>query len=273
MSEEREYVLGTDEAELNRLGLQHRLWADAASNQWRRARFGPGMRILDLGSGPGFATRDLCELVGAGGSVVAADLSKRFIDFVRAHPTTPGSAPIEAHCIDANDLHTVIDESSLDGVYLRWVLHFTPEPAKVIEQAARALKPGGRLAVQDYSNWQGLHWGPLNATLPILRRGILSSYEEVRADSNVGSIVPGLCERSGLRVIEITPLTRVFTPADPLWMWPDSYFRNYLPRITERGHLTPDELDAIMAEWQALGEEPGAMFFGPIQTEVIAEKM
>ncbi len=37
-----EYVLGTDEAELTRLGLQHRLWGDAAHALWRRGGIVPG---------------------------------------------------------------------------------------------------------------------------------------------------------------------------------------------------------------------------------------
>ena len=55
---EHEYVLGTDRAELERLGLQHQLWSEHAPRAWERAGFQRGMKLLDVGCGPGFATFD-----------------------------------------------------------------------------------------------------------------------------------------------------------------------------------------------------------------------
>ncbi|HXU78754.1 MAG TPA: class I SAM-dependent methyltransferase, partial [Methylomirabilota bacterium] len=69
--EEKEYVLGTDGAELERLGLQHQLWLAQAASIWERAGFRRGHRILDVGCGPGFAALDLAERVGPRGRIVA----------------------------------------------------------------------------------------------------------------------------------------------------------------------------------------------------------
>ena len=73
------YLLGTDADERRRLETQHRLWAEWAHDLWDRAGFGPGDRLLDLGCGPGFASVELAERVGAGGRVLAVDESARFI--------------------------------------------------------------------------------------------------------------------------------------------------------------------------------------------------
>ncbi|MFY9341712.1 MAG: methyltransferase domain-containing protein, partial [Planctomycetota bacterium] len=76
MSErEREYVLGTGADELSRLGLQHRLWSDAAHQAWQRACIRPGQRVLDVGCGPGYAAFDLAQIVTAVGAVVGVDES------------------------------------------------------------------------------------------------------------------------------------------------------------------------------------------------------
>src|SRR5262245_39571237 len=78
-SSEREYVLGTHDVEVERLGLQHRVWRARARDAWRRAGFTAGQTILDLGCGPGFASLDLAELTGPPGRVVAIDQSARFL--------------------------------------------------------------------------------------------------------------------------------------------------------------------------------------------------
>ena len=75
--QERDYVLGTHDEEIERLALQHRVWRPRASDAWRRAGFTQGQTILDVGCGPGHATLDLAEIVGQSGRVVALDRSRQ----------------------------------------------------------------------------------------------------------------------------------------------------------------------------------------------------
>ncbi|MGH8442569.1 MAG: SAM-dependent methyltransferase, partial [Nevskiaceae bacterium] len=60
---ERDYVLGTHDEEIARLGLQHELWRPRMLAGWDRAGFKEGMRIVDVGAGPGYATVDLAARV------------------------------------------------------------------------------------------------------------------------------------------------------------------------------------------------------------------
>ena len=263
-------MLGTHDAELERLGLQHRLWADTASAQWLRAGFAPGHTILDIGCGPGFAARDLAQLVGATGKVIGIDESRRYIEFVRSTPSPPGAGPIEASEGDVQ--HLALAPASIDGAYARWVLSFTPEPERVIEGVSRALRPGASLAVHDYSHWMGLHWGPRNDTLPLLRRGILAAYTAAQADSSVGARVPAMMERHGLAIAEIRPLARIARPGEAMWHWPRTFLRTFLPKIVESGHMPEADRLAIEAEWDAIEREPGAFFHTPPQVAIIARR-
>src|SRR5258705_4037877 len=79
MAAERDYVLGTHEEELARLGLQHRVWRPVVLDCWQRAGVTVGKRVLDVGAGPGYATVDLAEIVGPTGEVVALESSGNFI--------------------------------------------------------------------------------------------------------------------------------------------------------------------------------------------------
>ena len=84
MASSKDYVLGTHDEEIERLGLQHRAWRQRALDAWRSARIGVGQSVLDVGCGPGYATLDLAELVGPSGRVVAVDKSERFLGALEA---------------------------------------------------------------------------------------------------------------------------------------------------------------------------------------------
>src|SRR5206468_3743802 len=60
-SKERDYVLGTHDEELERLGVQHRAWRPVVLDCWKKAGITAGSRVLDVGAGPGYATVDLAE--------------------------------------------------------------------------------------------------------------------------------------------------------------------------------------------------------------------
>src|SRR6266496_2004890 len=83
MATERDYVLGTHDEELERLGLQHRVWRPAVLDCWQKAGITLGKRVLDVGAGPGYATVDLAEIVGPTGEVVALERSKNFVRAMR----------------------------------------------------------------------------------------------------------------------------------------------------------------------------------------------
>ena len=58
MGADRDYILGTHEQELARLGLQHRAWRPVALDCRQRAGITVGTRVLDVGAGPGYAAID-----------------------------------------------------------------------------------------------------------------------------------------------------------------------------------------------------------------------
>ena len=77
---QQDYVLGTHDDEIMRLGLQHRVWRARVLASWQAAEIGPRQTVLDVGCGPGYAALDLAELVGPSGAVIAIDKSERFLD-------------------------------------------------------------------------------------------------------------------------------------------------------------------------------------------------
>src|SRR5512137_941250 len=104
MNRDNDYVLGTHDAEIERLGLQHRVWRPRALDAWQRAGLTAGQTVIDIGAGPGYASLDLAEIVGGTGRVMAVERSRRFLDALETMARQRGLAnitTIEADVVDA----------------------------------------------------------------------------------------------------------------------------------------------------------------------------
>lgn len=270
MREANEYLLGTDDDELRRLGFQHQVWAGYAAASWERGGFGPGHRVLDLGCGPGYATLDLARLVGAEGRVVGVDASPRFVAHLQARAAALGATNVSAEVQDAETLDMPADH--FDGAYARWVLTFVRRPEAIVAGAARALRRGGRLVIHDYSKYDGLQLAPEHRVTETVVAAISRSWRDGGGDPHVGARLPRLMADAGLEVVSITPIHRVARPGTALWQWPRTFFDNYLPGLVERGYLARDEMDAFDAVWAERAADPAAYFATPPMVEVVGVK-
>jgi ubiquinone/menaquinone biosynthesis C-methylase UbiE len=120
--EKGDYVLGAEDAEVRRLGLQHLVWRPRASDAWRRGGFTVGQHLLDVGCGPGHATLDLAAIVGTSGKVSAIDRSEKFLTSLRSRLSRQSIHNVELLAID-------LDQGALpqlrgDGAWCRWVFTF-----------------------------------------------------------------------------------------------------------------------------------------------------
>jgi trans-aconitate methyltransferase len=95
-----------------------------------------GMRILDVGCGDGTLTQKIVE---RGATVMGIDASEAMVAAAQAKG-------IDARHISAYDLAF---ENEFDAAFSNAALHWmTEDPARVLRNIARALKPGGRFVVE-----------------------------------------------------------------------------------------------------------------------------
>src|SRR5262245_40928459 len=113
INQNRDYVLGTHDDEIQRLALQHRVWRPRALDAWRRAGFTFGQTLLDVGCGPGYAALDLADIVGPTGRIIAVDGSRRFLDFLEATCRQRGLENIET--VEADLDRTELPDVAADG--------------------------------------------------------------------------------------------------------------------------------------------------------------
>ncbi len=266
-----EYVLGVDDRELARLGFQHRVWAKEAHELWRTARVGPDQRVLDLGAGPGFASVDLAHLVGPGGEVIALDEAQRFLDHIESLKRS-GACPAHVRTMRAKAEAFECAPGSVDVVFARWLLCFSPHPAAAIGCAARALAPGGRMAIQDYTHYQ-LHG--FNVDSEVFARTIAAAAQSFAlhgGDANIGWRLPALLDAAGLRVVSLRSIVRLARPGEALWEWPRSFWRSYAPKLVAMGLLDEADCQAFLDLWEERSRNPQALFMTPPMLAIVAEK-
>ena len=102
----------------------------------------PAWTVGDLGCGTGQTTAALAPFVGR---VIAVDESSAMLAAARKRLDAHQNVELRSGRLE--DLP--IDDASLDAGVLSLVLHFVVDPPKVLAEAARVLRPGGRLLVVD----------------------------------------------------------------------------------------------------------------------------
>ena len=105
----------------------------------------PGAQVLDLASGAGSQTLHAARRVGATGRVVASDISETMLQHVRENARAARLENVSTLAGAAEDLE--VEPGSFDAVTCRLGLMLFAEPAKALNAAKRALKPGGKLAL------------------------------------------------------------------------------------------------------------------------------
>lgn len=158
-----------------------------------RARHTENARVLDVGCGAGFLSN---ALAAAGFDVDALDASPGSLAVAARHDT---SGRVRYRCGDA--LTLPYPDQSFDVVCAMDFLEHVEQPARVVAEAARVLRPGGTFFFHTFNRnilaWlvviKGVEWFVKNTPpdLHVLR--LFLKPEELR----------GMCASSGLAVVEL----------------------------------------------------------------------
>ncbi|MHB8293600.1 MAG: class I SAM-dependent methyltransferase [Acidimicrobiales bacterium] len=145
------------------IALQRRVWNRRAVSWDEGAAHNPGLVkvvdavlaraggtstdvALDLGCGSGQLTLPLARTVGR---VIAVDVSEAMTGLLKANAAAAGIANVETIVTAVEELD--LAPASVDVIVSNYVLHHVDDAAKarVVQEAARWLKPGGKLVIGD----------------------------------------------------------------------------------------------------------------------------
>ena len=268
--EDEDYIIGANEAEVQRLGLQHALWREAALGAWRRAGLKEGMTVLDLGCGPGYAAFDLAQLVGPGGRVIAVDQSELFLQALEAGARARGLSNIEPRQAAIEDF--AWPEGECDRVWSRWVLCFLPDPDTAIAGIDRALKPGGVFMTLEYIDYSSFRLEPAEPVFDRFVAAVEASWRHFEGDPNVGRRFPGMFNRHGWTIEEMTPEMHAVRPGEALWRWPASWLKEAPARLVELGFLSSEDAAGFLDFVARREGDPDALLMTPMVITARARK-
>jgi demethylmenaquinone methyltransferase / 2-methoxy-6-polyprenyl-1,4-benzoquinol methylase len=124
-------------------GLHHRWRARTAD----RVQLEAGDSALDVCCGTGDLAFELARRVGPEGRVVGCDFSERMLELARDKAGDAATAPVAFEWADALELP--YENASFDAVTVGFGVRNLADLDRGLEEMARVLRPGGRLAILE----------------------------------------------------------------------------------------------------------------------------
>lgn len=265
-----DYVLGTQNAEIQRLGLQHRVWREHMLGAWRRAGIQPSWRVLDVGAGPGYATQDLTEIVGELGQVTAIERSQRFVDALESVRLTYADTNIDVVHADLME-HAPL--AGFDMTWCRWVASFAPSVPTLIDFIRHSLKPGGIAVFHEYVDYASWKFAPSRAHLEDFVRKVMESWRAMGGEPDIAPVVVDCLQQQGFRVKHARPLVFTASPSDMTWQWPAGFVESYAKRLHEIGLVSLDWVHDVVDELRIAESDPRSLMITPMVLEIVAERI
>src|SRR5450432_2082447 len=143
-----DYVLGSSDAEHERLTRQAKTLEPYTERLLRDAGLGRGQRVLDVGSGVGNVALLAASLVGETGQVVGVDRDTVALAKARSWAGAARATNVRFVETDLTDLQL---DGDFDAIVGRFILMFLPDPTATLRSLAKHLRPGGLIVFQEPS--------------------------------------------------------------------------------------------------------------------------
>ena len=232
----------------------------------------PGMRLLDVGCGPGSITRGLAERV-APGEVIGIDLSRETLAAARDEAVARGVTNLRYE--EASVYQLPYADASFDVAYAHQVFQHLKEPAAALREILRVLRPGGLIGVRDV-DWGTASYWPTDPWIDRFIETHFKTWYRNGGEPRMGRHLRALFNAAAVDNLEITGAVWCYATPDETIEWGDSYADRLLTspmgsRAVEYGHATRVDIEAMAAAFRAWARHPDA-FWAFVHVAALARK-
>ncbi|WP_172826051.1 methyltransferase domain-containing protein [Friedmanniella luteola] len=210
------------------------------------AGVGPGLRVVDVGSGTGTMAQELASLVGPSGHVTAVEPNPALRGLAEERAAEAGSPAV---FVDGLADALPLADGSVDVVWCERVLQHLDDPQAAVREHARVLAPGGCAVLLDSDHDTRV----IAAVSPAVGRALNDAFLRGVTSPRVGRTIPELVVRAGL---ELDPDVGAAVLVMPPATLRDAPFLQQMGAMAlADGSLTEAELDAALAAMTVAADE------------------
>ncbi len=241
-----------------------------ANARFFRSHLTPGMRVLDIGCGPGSITVGLAEAV-APSEVVGLDIEPSQVALGRNRAASLGLSNCRFEAGSVNDLP--LEDHSVDAVFGHTILMQFRDLDPVMAEISRVLKTGGLIGFREIDFGASLYHcetSALREVMSILRRSILHND----GNPDIGRTLPMIFANAGFDILSAAATYACATTAQAkagmyaamAHLWEQS---DFVAQAESLGWISSSDRIAMTARLKQEGDDPGS-FSGTSYAEVVA---
>lgn len=262
---QNEYVLGVNDYELERLRFQHGVWKEVTDGFLDKIGVKKGWKALDAGSGPGFVSFDLLQMVGNTGEITALEPSEMYLNYFKDECKKNGWKNTKAILGSAEDAE--LPENYYDFIFARWVIAFVPDPEIFLDKLVKSLAPKGIIAFMDYA-YEGLTLYPRGGAFEKMADTVRAYWKHGGGDPYIGAKLPKMLKQRSIELVEYQPVTLAGGPDSGVFRWADKFFSVHVQQMIDIGVADKTLGDDMLKDWIEHRENPDSIFFSPIIVNV-----
>ncbi len=221
----------------------------------------PGMRLLDVGCGPGSITRGLAERV-APGQAVGVDLARETLEAARREAVALGLDNLRYE--EGSVYELPFPDASFDVAYAHQTFQHLRERGAALCEMLRVVRPAGLVAVRDV-DWGTVAYWPRDPWLDRFVDIHQRTWYRNGGEPQMGRQLRALFHDAGLRDTRITATVWCYAAPGETSAWGESYAERLLSSPmgelpVEYGFASRADIEAMAAAFRAWAAHPDALW-------------